>query len=182
MRQFGLSAFSLLSPPSSKGSNYGWKSRIKIWVVQEPPGFFSSFRNSVISTCHGHALPATNCCSSCCKKLHQWQRWPGFDELEGRSRRAVLGTHGGYRRVRGRIPGQLQIGERSISLVEGGNDMQQHRAGCRRHVPCSLSQWGQRHLSDFVRWDTEIWLSTHRFYHPQKMQYSTSYIPLLHTL
>lgn len=64
--------------------------------------------------------PATNCCKSYCKKLPQWQRQPGFNELEGRSRKSALGTHGSYRRVTGRIPGQLEVGERSSSLGGGG--------------------------------------------------------------
>lgn len=74
--------------------------------------------------------PVRNCCNSYCKKLHQWQRQLGFDELEGRSRKAALGTCGGFRRVRGRIPDQLEMGERSSSLVEGSSDMQQDSVGC----------------------------------------------------
>lgn len=83
-------------------------------------------------------LPQTATTPVAKKKLHQWQSEPGFDKLDRRSRKA-LGTHGGYRRVGGRIPGQLEMGERSSSLVEGGNDMQQHRAGCRR-VCCARKE------------------------------------------
>lgn len=92
-----------------------------------------------------YSPPATNCCKSYCKKLPQWQRQPGFDELEGRSRKAALGSHGSYRRVAGRIPGQLEMGERSSSLAGGGggNDMQWHRAGCRRVCMCQEGKTAQ---------------------------------------
>lgn len=46
----------------------------------------------------------------------------------------------------------------------------------------SCTQWGQRDLSNFSRWDTEIRLSSHRFYQPQKKQYYSLYTPLLHVL